>query len=50
MNAIESEADHLDTVTDGAWDELELFNLTPIVNTLLCGAMVVEKDRDHMKI
>ena len=32
----------------GRWDELELFDLTPTVNTLLCRAMVVEKDRDHM--
>ena len=32
----------------GKWDELELFDLTPTVNTLLCRAMVVEKDRDHM--
>jgi hypothetical protein len=32
----------------GRWDELELFDLIPIVNPLLCRAMVVEKDRDHM--
>ena len=32
----------------GKWKELELFDLTPTVNTLLCRAMVVEKDRDNM--
>jgi hypothetical protein len=32
----------------GRWDELELFDLTPTVTPLLCRAMVVEKNRDHM--
>jgi hypothetical protein len=32
----------------GKWDELELFDLTPTVNTLLCRVMVIEKDRNHM--
>ena len=30
----------------GKWDEIEMFDLTPTVNTLLCRAMVVEKDRE----
>ena len=32
----------------GKWNEIEMFALTPTVSTLLCRAMVVEKDRDHM--
>ena len=32
----------------GRWVELELFDLTPTVTPLLCRAMVVEKNRDHM--
>ncbi|MDA9587371.1 hypothetical protein N9R98_00785 [bacterium] len=32
----------------GKWNEIEMFALTPTVNTLLCRAMVVEKDRDSM--
>ena len=44
----ELSAELLQLARAGRWDELELFNLTPTVNTLLCRAMVVEKDRDHM--
>ena len=32
----------------GKWKELELFDLTPTVNTLLCRALVVEKDRENL--
>ena len=32
----------------GKWNEIGMFALTPTVSTLLCRAMVVEKDRDHM--
>ena len=45
---VELSSEILQLARAGKWDELELFNLTPTVNTLLCRAMVVEKDRDNM--
>ena len=44
----ELSAELLQLARAGKWDELELFDLTPTVNTLLCRALVVEKDRENL--
>ena len=44
----ELSAELLQLARAGRWDELELFDLTPTVNTLLCRALVVESERDRM--
>tara|TARA_B100001063_G_C16614244_1_gene477328 strand:- start:42 stop:236 length:195 start_codon:yes stop_codon:yes gene_type:complete len=44
----ELSAELLQLARAGKWNELELYDLTSTVNTLLCRVMVVEKDRDNM--
>ena len=44
----ELSAELLQLARAGRWDEIELYDLSSTVSTLLCRSLVVEKDRENL--